>query len=119
MQHADVSAVGNDHIHVGTGGNFSCDHLGIHAAGTYITAGGSLAHIHEFIRKFIHLFDKFCIRILSGIIGIESVDIRQQDQQVRIDQGCHDCGQRIIITNFNLVGSYGIIFIHNGYHPHF
>ena len=75
MKYSDVLAVGNDHIHIRTGGNLRRDHFGIHAAGPHITAGTGLAHMHEFLREFIHLFDKFRIGILPGIIGLEAIDI--------------------------------------------
>ena len=119
MQHADISAVGNDHIHIGAGCNLRCDHFGIHAAGTYIAAGGSFTHIHEFIRKFIHLFDEFRLRILSGIIGVETVNVRQKDQKIRINQRRYNSGQGIVITDLDLVSRYGIIFIDDRDRTHF
>ena len=63
-----------------------------------------------------YLLHRYGARILMGIGGIQPVDIRKQDQQIRPD-GLRDLGcQGIVIPDHDLIRSYGIVFVDDGEH---
>ena len=58
-------------------GKFRC-----HTTGSDIAAGRSLCHTKNLFVQILHYLNQLRIRIRMRIIGIQSIDVRQKDQQI-------------------------------------
>ena len=113
-----IISVCDDHICTGSGGNPGGRKLGGHSA-CADTAAAPFSHFHVVFVNFFDKIDKMCLWIFMRIIGIQSVDIREQDQQIRMRERCYDRGERIVVTELNLLGGNGIVFIDDRYRADF
>ena len=68
--------------------------------------------------QLLHQIDEAGVRILSGIVRIQAVDIGKQDQKVRPDKGC-DNGRKGIVIQLQLIGRHRVVFIDHRDHAHF
>ena len=59
------------------------------------------------------ILDIFRIRIDTGIIRVETVDIGQEDQQVRMHKRGNYGREVVVIADRILIGCYGVILIYN------
>ena len=110
MDHIDIIRVTDDHVRSTVRGNPGRCQLRRHAAGSHIAAGAS-AHANQLRCNFFHQADKFCLRILVGILGIQPVNVGHEDQQIRADEGCYNGRKPVIITKLNLMGRHGIVLV--------
>ena len=69
----------------------------------------------------LHRINKSGIRIGIGVVCIQSIDIRHQDQQICPDQCRHHSGKGIVIPEFlqslQLVCRNGVVFIYDWDYP--
>ena len=64
----------------------------------------------------IHLIDqvnKLSSRVLSRVIRIQTINIREKQQQICMGQCRNNRRKRIIVSELDFIGRYGIIFIYN------
>ena len=64
----------------------------------------------------IHLIDqvnKLSSRVLSRVIRIQTVNIREQQQQICMGQCRNNRRKRIIVSELDFISRYSIIFIYN------
>lgn len=66
----------------------------------------------------LHHLDRLRIWMCSRVLVIQTIHIRHEEQQVRMDHGGCDGRQGIIVTEFDLRNCQGIVFVHNRDDPH-
>ena len=87
--------------------------LGNHAAGA-LGGGADTGQVHDAIINFGDLVQQNRIGILVGIGGIQTVDVRQQNQQVGLYGLGHLGGQGVVVTDDDFLGGYGVVFVDDG-----
>ena len=112
-QNVRLGAVGNDHGNTGRGDLAGGFDFGQHAAGPQCS--GDLAGI---------AFDVFADRVDFGqqlgvgmdarILVIESVNVRQVDQQVRIHEQRDHGRQIVIVAELDFLHHHGVVLVDNG-----
>ena len=107
----EIIRVRNDHLRARTGRDVAGDQLGRHAAGAEAGSGRALGHVHEMAVQALHLGNELRIRVGARIVRVETVDVREKDQQVRLDEGHHNRGEAVVVTEFDVIGGDGVIFI--------
>ena len=92
------------------GGQSGRRQLGPHSAGS-IAAPGSARSPDQLVRDLFHHVDMARRRIPGRIRRIKAVDIRQQNQEIRMHHRRHLCRQRVIVAQLQFFDGNGIIFI--------
>ena len=70
-------------------------------------------------RDFRHFVDQDGVGVRRRIRCVISVDIRQDDDQVRVGQAAHEGGHVVVVPDFEVVQGDRIVFIDNGNDAHF
>lgn len=58
-------------------------------------------------------FNGFGIRIRSGVLVVQTVDISHQEQHVGMNHGGSDGGESIVITKLDFGNSESVVFVNN------
>ena len=120
IEHLGLFAVGNDHFAAGR----RCDLRGVqlrdHAAGG--ERGALVSGKRENVRvDDRHRLDEPRIRVSVRVAVIQSVDVREQDQQIRTDGGSHDGRETVVladgVVHADLVRRHGVVFIDDRQRP--
>ena len=87
--------------------------LGHHATGahTHPTDGSDLDTL-QVRDRVIDASDPFTT--VLGRLGVQGVDVREQQQRVRLDQVRHESGNAVVVTELDLVGRHGVVLIDDG-----
>ena len=59
----------------------------------------------------LHHRDEPGIGVLVGVAVIQTIDVRQQDQQICPDAGRHHGGQGVVVPDADLLGGDGVVFV--------
>ena len=100
---AHVAACGNDHVGSRVGRDAGSFDLGAHSAGAHDTSG-ALAHGEDLVVDLLNNIYKTRVFACSGVVGVEALDVRKEDQKIRPDKSRNDRGKRIVVTELDLVG---------------
>ena len=113
MQNLNILTVCDYHIDIGAGRDLCRNQFRIHSSCSHIAAGRRLAHFHQFFAQIFHYMDKLSIFIFPRVVRIKPVDIRKKNQKICPHQSGHDSGKAVIIPEFDLISSHGIVLIYN------
>src|SRR5262245_3073578 len=116
VHHRSRIGGGGEHRRDARGGsNPRCVDLGRHPAGAYAGRSG-LAQVDAGEFNRIHnLADERRTRS-TRIDVVQPIDVRQEDEQVRVDEMRDQRRETVVVTESDLVGRYGVVLVDDGEH---
>jgi len=64
-----------------------------------------------------HGLDSPSARVASRVVAVETIDVRQDDQEIRVHKMGHDRGEVVIVSHLDLVDGHGVVFVDHGEDP--
>ena len=80
---------------------------------------GAARHTADFCVDPADVVNQLGLRVGARVGVVQAIDIREDNQQIGIAHACHDCGQRIVITEvldvLQLGGCNRVVFVDDGH----
>ena len=117
MEDTILLAGGDDHGHSRIHGNLCRINLRHHAAGSHRGPSPTGKGL-DLRRDFPYFLDQPRLGILLGISRIQPVDIRKNDQCIRIHKSRHHGRKAVVVANLDLIHRHRVILIDDGNGSH-
>lgn len=86
--------------------------FGGHAAGAQMGPGPGQRQ--NFFGQGRDLGNEGGVRMGVGVGGVETVNVRQENEYVGLHADGHDGGQGVVVADAQLFGGHGVVFVDNG-----
>ncbi|MPN35463.1 hypothetical protein SDC9_182961 [bioreactor metagenome] len=89
--------------------------FGVHSAAR-VAASASVRMLEHCVRDLADLGDDARVRVRPRVVVVQSVDIREDQRHIRIDERCDHRGERIVVAEFEFFDGDRVVFVDDGNH---